>query len=95
MVNMVHFLSAPYHARRYPLSYVFSGYYRWGNGNLGYQDSYGFWWSTAARSDSSAYGLYMGSSILDPQNSNSKAYGFALRYEIWRRGNPLCISSLY
>ncbi|MBR5408541.1 hypothetical protein IK112_01165 [Candidatus Saccharibacteria bacterium] len=66
-------------ARRYPLSYVFSGYYYWGNGNLYNQDSSGSWWSTAAYSGSNAYDLYMDSSALLPQGSSNKAGGFALR----------------
>ncbi len=72
-------------ARRYPLSYVFSGYYRWGNGNLNNQDSDGYWWSTAAYSDSIAYYLSMYSSGLYPQTTNSKTYGFSLRYSDQRR----------
>ncbi|MBR5408674.1 hypothetical protein IK112_01870 [Candidatus Saccharibacteria bacterium] len=69
-------------ARRYPLSYVFFGYYYWGNGNLVNQDSGGYWWSTAAYSDSNAYYLGMNSSLLYPQYNNNKAYGFALRLYI-------------
>ncbi|MBQ3469711.1 hypothetical protein IJH16_01935, partial [Candidatus Saccharibacteria bacterium] len=75
--------------------YVFSGYYRWGNGNLDNQDSYGLWWSTTANSGSNAYYLGMDSRDLNPQSNASKANGFTLRYEIWRRGNPLRVSSLY
>ena len=66
-------------SRRYPLSYVYSGYYYWGNGNLNGQDSLGYWWSTAAYSDSRAYSLAMSSSHLDPQDNSSEALGFALR----------------
>ncbi|MBQ3309394.1 hypothetical protein IJG78_01815 [Candidatus Saccharibacteria bacterium] len=67
-------------ARRYPLSYVFSGFYGWGDGFLRNQDSSGDWWSTAAYSGSNdAYTLYMGSSGLYPQNNDNKAYGFSLR----------------
>ena len=83
---------APYYARRYPLSYVFSGYYYWGNGSLFYQGSYGGWWPTTASSDSNAYYLRMGSSGLDPQNNTIKAYGFALRcvsYSTSARRYPL------
>ncbi|MBR5409028.1 hypothetical protein IK112_03810 [Candidatus Saccharibacteria bacterium] len=70
---------APQVARRYPLSYVFSGRYAWGNGNLGVQDSFGYWWSTTAYSDSNAYFLYVDSSTLTPQYNYNKANGFALR----------------
>ena len=76
-------LYAPYaspRARRYPLSYVFSGFYYWGSGGLSYQDSNGHWWSTAAYSDRLAYDLLMNSSGLNPQNNSNKANGFALRY---------------
>ena len=66
-------------SRRYPLSYVYSGYYYWGNGNLNGQDSLGYWWSTAAYSASNAYSLTMYSSNLVPQYSNNKAGGFTLR----------------
>ncbi|MBQ3469567.1 hypothetical protein IJH16_01175 [Candidatus Saccharibacteria bacterium] len=69
----------PPNARRYPLSYVLSGSYRWGNGNLNFQDSDGAWWSTAANSGSGAYHLRMNSSYLGPQDYGGKAYGYALR----------------
>ncbi|MBR5408419.1 hypothetical protein IK112_00530, partial [Candidatus Saccharibacteria bacterium] len=60
--------------------YVFSGEYYWGNGDLYGQNSVGYWWSTAAYSDSNAYHLYMNSSALNPQYNYNKADGFALRY---------------
>ena len=66
-------------ARRYPLSYVFSGYYYWGDGNLYYQGFAGYWWSTAAYSDSNAYYLSTLSSFLNPHDNGTKAFGFALR----------------
>ncbi|MBQ3469695.1 hypothetical protein IJH16_01850 [Candidatus Saccharibacteria bacterium] len=66
-------------ARRYPLSYVYSGRYGWGGGNLISQDFDGDWWSTAAYSASNAYYLGMNSSVLLPQNNYSKANGFTLR----------------
>ena len=73
-------------ARRYPLSYVLSGYYYWGDGTLYFQGSYGRWWSTTASSGSYAYALLMGSSDLYPQNKNGNvAGGFPLR---WRRAKP-------
>ncbi|MBQ3469643.1 hypothetical protein IJH16_01585 [Candidatus Saccharibacteria bacterium] len=56
-----------------------SGWYNWGGGNLNRQDAYGLWWSTTANSSNDAYALAVGSSFLDPQNSNVKTYGFALR----------------
>ncbi|MBR5408740.1 hypothetical protein IK112_02210 [Candidatus Saccharibacteria bacterium] len=79
-------------ARRCPLSYVFSGYYYWGNGNLANQDSFGYWWSTAAYSGSNAYHLDMHSSYLNPQYNGNKAYGLSLRcvsYSTSTRRYPL------
>ena len=66
-------------ARQYPLSYIFSGYYYWGNGNLYSQGTNGYWWSTSANSSTYAYNLGMNSSGLNPQNSLNKAYGLTLR----------------
>ncbi|MBQ3469679.1 hypothetical protein IJH16_01770 [Candidatus Saccharibacteria bacterium] len=79
-------------ARRYPLSYVFSGNYYWGGGYLGNQGSLGYWWSTTALSDSLAYHLRMNSSDLGPQYGNNKAHGFSLRcvsYSTSARRYPL------
>ena len=75
----------PHYTRRYPLSYVMSGYYVWGVGNLDDQGSNGIWWSTAAYSDSGAYYLVVNSSYLNPQSNSSKANGFSLRSTIARR----------
>ena len=81
-------------ARRYPLSYVLSGYYIWSDGYLNRQDSYGFWWATTANdTNNGAYSLDVGGSTLNPQNSNGKVNGFTLRCETWRRGNPVLLSS--
>ncbi|MBQ3309677.1 hypothetical protein IJG78_03305 [Candidatus Saccharibacteria bacterium] len=66
--------------RRYPLSYIYSGYYHWGNGNLDGQGTDGYWWSTSAYSSTNAYDLIMASSVLKPQNNNNKAVGFPLRF---------------
>ncbi len=79
-------------ARRYPLSYVYSGLYYWGNGGLFHQNSNGRWWSTTAYSDSGAYYLYMDSSGLHPQSNINKANGLALRcvsYSTSTRRYPL------
>ena len=77
------FLSAasptPCYTRRYPLSYVYSGYYYWRDGTLLYQDSNGHWWSTAASSDSIAYHLRVYNSYLNPQDYGNKAAAFTLR----------------
>ncbi|MBR5408726.1 hypothetical protein IK112_02135 [Candidatus Saccharibacteria bacterium] len=66
-------------ARRYPLSYVFSGYYDWnGTGSLGTQDSNGFWWSAMTGSDGIAYLMYINNSTIGSRNGNHKAIGQAL-----------------
>ena len=46
-------------SRRYPLSYVYSGYYRWdavesGTGNVYGQDNHAMWWSATAKNESYA-----------------------------------------
>ncbi|MBQ3469849.1 hypothetical protein IJH16_02665 [Candidatus Saccharibacteria bacterium] len=77
------FLSAasptPPNTRRYPLSYVFSGNYLWGDGDLYGQGSIGLWWSATASSASGAYDLYMTSSNLFPQDNSNIARGATLR----------------
>ncbi|MBR5408769.1 hypothetical protein IK112_02355 [Candidatus Saccharibacteria bacterium] len=75
-------------ARRYPLSYVYSGMYEWSNGILYNQDFYGVWWSTSAYNTNNAYRLYIPNSNLDPMGNDSKARGFALR-SIKARRYPL------
>ncbi|MBR5408654.1 hypothetical protein IK112_01770 [Candidatus Saccharibacteria bacterium] len=73
-------------ARRYPLSYVYSGLYEWVSGRYLYgQGDFGYWWSALANNSSNAYYLNMHNSLLDPQVSNSKTYGWALRSNTPRR----------
>ena len=67
-------------ARRYPLSYIFSGRYYWNDGYLYDQDSGGYWWSSLANSSTSIYYLSMYGSGLRPQDGNNNIHGFALRY---------------
>ena len=66
-------------ARRYPLSFVFSGYYYWDNGQLYYQGASGNWWSTSATASDTARYLGMNATILNPQFNGSKLGGFSLR----------------
>ena len=66
-------------ARRYPLSYVYSGYYVWGNGNLKYQDASGDWWPNSPYSSTHAHYLTIYNGTLLPQASYNKAGGFTLR----------------
>ena len=74
-------------ARRYPLSYVYSGVYYWlnGYGLVDGQNSRGYWWSITANSAGEAYFLYTYASFLDPQYSTGKTNGQSLRSTITRR----------
>ena len=79
------FLSTSPKARRYPLSYVYSGTFYFNVGSLNLQDSYGYLWSASAISDSEAYRLNISSNGSNPQNSANKTNGFTLRSTIARR----------
>ena len=69
----------PHYARRYPLSYVLSGFYGWYNSNLLFQGEAGYWWSATAYSTDNANSLTMNSSNLTPfQDYRSKPAGFPL-----------------
>ena len=65
-------------ARRYPLSYVYSGTYSWGVGDLYNQGSVGYGMSTTAQSDRGAYFLSVHSGGLVPQGNDSKTYSLPL-----------------
>ena len=87
-------LSAPSYystgARRYPLSYVYSGTYSWGVGDLYNQGSVGYGMSTTAQSDRGAYFLSVHSGGLVPQGNDSKTYSLPLRcVSIQARRYPL------
>lgn len=57
--------------------FLLSGLYNTGGAyNLGF---YGYYWSRTALSAQLAYLLYMDTSVVDPANSASKYYGFAVR----------------
>ncbi|MBQ3309293.1 hypothetical protein IJG78_01295 [Candidatus Saccharibacteria bacterium] len=69
-------------ARRYPLSYIFSGFYYWG-GYLRYQGAAGYWWAATSNESSGAYDLSMDSSSLNPSTNNhdnNLMYGLSLRF---------------
>ncbi|MBR5408782.1 hypothetical protein IK112_02425 [Candidatus Saccharibacteria bacterium] len=80
-------------ARRYPLSYVYSGLYLWGisgvtEGVLQYQSSDGLIWSLSPGSvdeKPAAYYLRLNAGMNKPQELGVKQYGFALR---WRERPP-------
>ena len=76
---------SPYYARRYPLSYIFSGNYNWGSGYLGRQGTDGYWWASLAYSSDNAYDLAMDSGYFGPQSNGTKVYGFPLRSTSARR----------
>ena len=65
-------------ARRYPLSYVLSGFYIWGYGGVYNQGSGGYWMSNTAPGN--VYLLRItNSGENNPQGSNAKTDGAALR----------------
>ncbi|MBQ3469844.1 hypothetical protein IJH16_02640 [Candidatus Saccharibacteria bacterium] len=67
-------------SRRYPLSYVYAGWYGWNGRSLNEQGLSSFWWSTLANDSADAYYLGVTREILDPQLAGSKLYGYSLRY---------------
>ena len=75
-------LSASPIARRYPLSYVFSGVFNWSVGLLGNQSVVGYYWTSTAITNATSYSMVITSSSLTPQDSanSGRAAGFALRY---------------
>ena len=66
--------------RRYPLSYVFSGWYYVGSGTLNDQGSVGGHWTTSAVDSSLAYNLYILSSGNKTSDQSWKYSSYALRY---------------
>ena len=65
--------------RQIPLSIPFTGYYYWSNGALNDRGSYGYFWSSTAYSTSNARSLDFGASLISPQSSGNKVYGFSVR----------------
>ncbi|MBR5408803.1 hypothetical protein IK112_02530 [Candidatus Saccharibacteria bacterium] len=76
-------LSAPSYyftgARRYPLSYVYSGYYGWDSGRTGNQNEGGHWWSSKAENSSKSYLFHTSNTALYSQTDHLKDQGFTLR----------------
>ena len=66
-------------ARRYPLSYIFSGLYNAGTGNLGYQDGTGNWWSSVAVNNSRAHSLGLDNTVLYQNGDSGKIGELPLR----------------
>ena len=65
--------------RSYPLSFVFSGYYYWGDGKLYRQGARGDWWSSTVNSETNSRDLGVNSTELYPQSNNDKLGGFGVR----------------
>ena len=63
----------------FPLSFLRSGYYSWGNAGLLDRGSSGYYWSSGSYSDGASRYLYFYASYLNPRYSNGKGYGFAVR----------------
>ena len=78
--GLVNDLAGSTTARTYPLSYIFSGAYRWTTGRLYFQSSGGHYWSITVASSTSAYRLDMSSSgSFRPAYTSNKAGGYSLR----------------
>ena len=54
------------------------GYYRYSNGNLSTQSSYGNYWTRRLNNATDGYDLNFGFGNVGPQYSNSRGNGFAL-----------------
>ncbi|MBR3055797.1 hypothetical protein IKG64_00545, partial [Candidatus Saccharibacteria bacterium] len=57
--------------------FLLAGYYN--NGSFLNGGSRGFYWSSTARSSTSAYPLYFNSGYVDSANIDSRRYGFSVR----------------
>ena len=64
--------------RSAPLSFVLSGYYRYGNGSVGSTGNGGYW-SSATYSSMSAYSLFFSSSYVLSSDNSDRGHGYALR----------------
>ncbi|MBR5408743.1 hypothetical protein IK112_02225 [Candidatus Saccharibacteria bacterium] len=68
-------------ARRYPLSYVYSGYYGWWDGNLDTQGSRGIFWSATTNGNAQAYRLSVWTD-LDTLSISGMTQGNPLRFTL-------------
>ncbi|MBR5408847.1 hypothetical protein IK112_02790 [Candidatus Saccharibacteria bacterium] len=64
-------------ARRYPLSYVYSGVYFGGNGNLGVQNTALGIWSSTPSGEGAAYDLHIHDGNVTPQNNTGYKYTYS------------------
>ena len=67
-------------ARRYPLSYIFSGVYEFNTAKLVVQGTDAIYWSsTNSASEASSYLLAMGGAYLNPESNYPKLWAGSLR----------------
>ena len=66
-------------SRRYPLSYVRSGYYLWTTGGIDNQGEGGHYWSSTAYGNNNVYYFRIDASSILPQKGDLKDRGFSLR----------------
>ena len=65
--------------RQSPLGFVYTGHYRYYDGSLRDEGSYGYYWSRTASGGAGAYSLDFSSSWVFPGISDARGYGHALR----------------
>ena len=62
-----------------PLSFLRSGYFAWVSASLGNRGGYGYYWSLRSANTTYSNSLRFSSTLLNPQNSNDRGSGFAVR----------------
>lgn len=60
------------------LNFTYAGLYN--GSSLRYVGTYGVYWSSSVYSTSNSYNLYFSTTYVYPQNTNSKDYGYALKF---------------
>ena len=78
-LSVVSYSTGSTKARRYPLSYIYSGNYDYINGSLNNQGTYGTWWSATTHDSSNAYHMSMNNVVLNTQDNNNKIASRTLR----------------
>ena len=68
-------------SRRYPLSYIFTGFFQWSNGALEWQNAGGRFWSSTIVVDNpnNIYFLNVYTSFLQPADKYDGSFGHSLR----------------
>jgi len=62
-----------------PLSFIRSGYINYGNGQLTYVGSFGYYWSSTEASSSNGCHLDFYSSFVGPASNRNRAFGYSVR----------------